>query len=262
MSIKVFLDTNTLISFFNSNIFELEVFRGNCDIEFVTFEKCIYEWKNGIKRHLINIDFLISTIKGDFSNNDYESSVAKSIIYRAIDNLGIDCEEINQMVVTLKEIDLGFEFGIASEGIYLTCKEMEERFKRWVCSEDINKKGLLRVKQFYKIVIQELKGEFRIFDNWLQSNNIKVIHYEEVFMNPHNIIRFRQILNDSYLPTEDLEIIFAGLSSFCGIFLTNDLKIIKRSRTLGLNHIMQFVRVEDFTDVVKSISSNRGRNGV
>ena len=98
MSIKVFLDTNTLISFFNTNIFELEVFRGYCDIEFVTFEKCIYEWKNGIKRHLINIDFLISTIKGDFSNNDYESSVAKSIIYRAIDNLGIDCEEINHKV--------------------------------------------------------------------------------------------------------------------------------------------------------------------
>ncbi|MCL6591845.1 MAG: hypothetical protein K6U80_18085 [Firmicutes bacterium] len=260
MGIKVFLDTNTLIGFFNSN--EIEKYKKGYSVEFVTFEKCLYEWKNGIKRYFINSDFLVSVIKGDFSHDTYESYVAISIICRVMDKLDIDVEEINQLVDTLKKIDLGFEFGMALEGENFACEELEERFERWVRHKDKNNKGILRVKQFFKCVIQELKGEFRIFDNWLKSNSIKVILYEEVFTDLQNVMKFRQILNDSYLPTEDLEIIFSGLSSFCSIFLTNDLKIIKRSRTLGLNHLMQFVRVEDFLDVLKCTSNGDGGNGV
>ncbi len=52
MEKSIFLDTNALITLIqNEKIIE---YQNSERVKFATFEKCLYEWKNGLKRYFID----------------------------------------------------------------------------------------------------------------------------------------------------------------------------------------------------------------
>jgi hypothetical protein len=139
---------------------------------------------------------------------------------------------------------LRFEFGIAEEHQWCTIEDLESRFYRFVCKSEQAETGQLRVKQFFKLAKSFLLDYYSKFDRLLESENIEIIYYDAVFGDTLHILDFRYLLNSSYLPTEDLEIIFSAIASKCRIFLTTDEKIYDRSHTLGLNHVTKFIELE------------------
>lgn len=259
---KIFLDTNALISLVNSN--KLTSYQKAEGIEFVTFEKCLYEWKNGVKRYFIDPGFIIRTIKeGVTVGEKREKNEGQLIINRAIKLLQMDNKELNKLIDALKKFNLEFEFGVALEYQGIDVQHMEDSFKKWIDDRDREDTGLLRLKQFYKCIREELNLSFNQLDNQIKSYCIRVLRYDEVFGDPLKVIRFREMLNNAYLPTEDLEIIFAGLSSCCQAFVTADLKLIKRSFTLGLNHTLKFVDIKNMEETFKLFDNDEIRlNGL
>lgn len=253
-TIRIFIDTNTLISFIKHDYFaRYKSFP--VPIRFVTFEKCLYEWKNGIKRYFLDIGFLVSTIKKSKSNYLHvdtgklvkvsnEKQAAETIIMQILNQLNLDVVEKSKLIERLKTVDLRFEFGIAEEYQWFTTKDMESNFYRFVCKDEQTETGLLRVKQFFKLAKSFLLDYYSKFDRLLESENIDIIYYDAVFGDPLHILDFRYLLNSSYLPTEDLEIIFSAIASKCRIFSTTENDIYRGSRTLGLNHATNFIKLE------------------
>ncbi len=53
---RIFLDTNAIISLLSSG--KLGTYQAFPVLHLMTFEKCIYEWKNGLKKYFIDMAFL------------------------------------------------------------------------------------------------------------------------------------------------------------------------------------------------------------
>lgn len=254
-AIRIFIDTNVLIPFIKHDYFSR--YRSFLvTLRFVTFEKCLYEWKHGIKRYFLDIGFLVNTIKKSKSNYLHvdtgklvkvsnEKQVAETIITLTLNQLNLDVVEKSKLIETLKVVDLRFEFGVAEEYQWCTIENLESRFCRFVCKSEQAETGRLRVKQFFKLTKSFLRDYYSKFDRLLESENIEIIYYDAVFGDPLNILDFRYLLNSSYLPTEDIEIIFSAIASKCRIFLTADKKVYNKSHTIGLNHVTKFIELQE-----------------
>jgi hypothetical protein len=244
----IFLDTNALIDLLTSG--KLKDYGAYPILQFLTFEKCIYEWKNGLKRHFINQEFVLRAIKNPGKNKETtrEGIQAASVIAQALEYLALDKVELNKLVSAIKTYDLGYEFGIALENEGNSVEEMGNQFRTFVQRDQQQDTGLLRLKQFYKLVRDGIRLALDEFDELLSTYRVKIKYYDHVFGIPRQIVEFRTIMEDSYLPSEDLEIIFSAICSHCRLFVTAEEKILKHSRTLGLNYALEFIHLEKLDD--------------
>lgn len=241
----IFLDTNALIYLLTNG--KLKSYGAYPILQFLTFEKCIYEWKNGLKRHFINQEFVLRAIKNPGKNKEtsWEGIQASSVITQELEYLALDEMELDKLVTAVKTYDLGYEFGIALENEDSSIEEMENQFRTFVHEDQQPDTGLLRLKQFYKLARDGIRLALNEFDELLDSYRVKIKYYDHVFGIPLQILEFRSIMEDSYLPSEDLEIIFSAICSHCRLFVTAEKKILKHSRTLGLNYALEFVHLEE-----------------
>lgn len=242
---SVFLDTNAIIHLIAEG--KILSYRESKNLCFHTFEKCIYEYKNGLKRYFINIEFLLRCIKNPLKNQSvsWEETQATSIIARVIEYMNLDQVELDKLTDALKAHDLRYEFGMAPEQAWTTTNEMENKFYKYVRKENQYHTGVLRLKQFYKLIHDELNSAFLRLDQRLSDYKLDIILYDQVFGTPRRVLEFRSMMKECYLPTEDLEIIFSAISSKCQLFVTADNKIIKQSLTLGLNHCLEFIHLDE-----------------
>jgi hypothetical protein len=244
----IFLDTNALIQLLTSG--KLASYKAFPALQFITFEKCTYEWKNGFKRHFINREVVLRAIKNPSKNKDtpWEEIQASSVIAQALEYLHLNETELNNLINAIKTSDLAYEFGVALENEGVSVEEMETEFYRLVRKDQQHDTGLLRLKQFYKIARDGIRLVLSEFDELLNSHQVKIKYYDHVFGIPLQISNFRSMVEDSYLPSEDLEIIFSAICSHCQLFVTAEKKVIKHSRTLGFNHALEFVHLEELDD--------------
>jgi hypothetical protein len=254
-SVRIFLDTNTLIAFLKEDRFA-KYAHFSVPIQFVTFEKCLYEWKNGLKRCFLKKDFLVACIKNRCGQKivnvgSYEERAAQEIVAKVLDELRLPAREEVKLIEALKKYDLRFEFGIAEEYQWQSVEDMEERFCRFVRREEQGDTGVLWMKQFYRLVKPFLLKFYGDMDEKLKAEKVEIVYYDTVFGNPARVLDFRHLMESSYLPTEDLEIVFSAIATECGIFLTNDKKVRDYSLTLGLNHITNFRRLDELDDALE-----------
>jgi len=251
---RIFIDTNIICKLLSEPSIFSNLNLKTC--EFFTFEKCIYELKNGLKTKFFDINFLIKTIRnggfGDSLNQKSIMKVATKIVKNTLSILKLDKNETKKLVNAIGNYNLKWEFGIAEVYQWISIKEMEEDFLNRVPEKDRESTDVLRLKQFYKLVKYLLLKEYKNLEETLETNNVKIIYYEQVFGDPKKVVKFRMLLDDAILPTEDLEIIFSALSSNCRIFLTEDKKIHTYGYTLGLNHPMSFMTIDNFKGAIKN----------
>jgi len=242
---SIFLDTNALIHLINSG--KLFLYREFTNLSFHTFEKCIYEYKNGLKRHFINSEFLLRAIKNPLKKQSvsWEEKQAASIIDQIIYYMALDPAELDKLITALKTSDLRYEFGIALEHEWTTIEEMEELFYKHVRKQDQHDTSILRLKQFYKLIRARLNATLFDIDQEFGNYKLNIILYEQVFCSPRHILEFRSMMRQCYLPSEDLEIIFSAMCNECQLFVTDEHKIIRHSLTLGLNHWLEFIHLDE-----------------
>jgi hypothetical protein len=227
--VEIFLDTNLLIAL----IEKLNINLPN-EHEYYTFEKCIYEFKNGIKRKFVSPDFILETLKNHKdqvtiqNNNDSTNRIAKSIIQDVLYVLQYNENEIVNLKEAIKQYNLYYELGIAEE-------------YEFVEIERISDMGLM--KNFFKQTKIFLRKYYYNIAGHISSKNINVIWFEQVFGNSYEMLRFRELLDSSFINPKDLEIVYAALFHGCTIFLTSDKPLIKECLSLGLNHSTAFVYI-------------------
>ncbi len=242
---RIFLDTNALVSLVN----DFASFPSG--YHFCTFEKCVYEFGNGVKTKLFNQQFVVSCLtkiassisQSETEKNTYEDKIAKRLITSTLKILKLHNEGICRLIDAVKRFDLRYEFGTAEE------LPISARAEFLVNSS--GDKEVLLLKLFYGVLKPKLIGALLQIERDLQQLGIDIILYEQVFCDPNNMLDFRMLLKDAFLPAEDLEIVFSAISSNCSVFVTNDGKtkpkgILQDSRTLGLNTIIEFVGIEEF----------------
>jgi len=220
---KVFFDTNVLVGIIDNNV------KLSTEHDYFTFEKCVYEIKNGYKARLYDSAFLNILLSAQ-TNNDF--SVLKPIDRTILDNfipiISKDNYSEKQLIEIRKSLNkylLKFEYGIASEYEFIDLPENDSI-------------GLLKnlFKQF-KILLRTILTDI---DFKIKEHEIKVLLYEQIFGLDLAMSNFREILDDSLINTKDLEIVFAALKANCNLFISSDLQLIKETMTLGLNHTTSF----------------------
>ncbi|MBX3000804.1 MAG: hypothetical protein KF893_19945 [Caldilineaceae bacterium] len=238
------MDTNAIVSLVN----EPKSFPTGYD--FCTFEKCVYEFGNGVKILLFSQQFIVDCLSGRISPENeskesaYVEKAAHSLIESILETLELQNEEIRYLTDAVKRFDLRYEFG--------TAKESSELFAGFYSLvKDPSDKGVFLLKRFYRLLKPKLRNTLSQFEYDLRQLGLEVISYEQTFCNRLNMLDFRMQLRDSYLPAEDLEIVFSAISQNCGVFVTDDGKakrkgILQSSRTLGLNSAIEFVGIEEF----------------
>jgi hypothetical protein len=243
---RVFLDTNAIVSLVN----DPESFPRPAGYDFCTFEKCVYEFGNGVKTKLFNQQFVVDCLRGrvppenESKESAYVEKAAKGLIESTLEALELQNGEICCLSDAVKRFDLRHEFGTAEES-----PELFARFEAFV--EDSDDKGVFLLKRFYSLLKPKLRDMLSQIEHDLQQLGLEVISYEQTFCKGQNMLDFRMLLKDSFLPAEDLEIVFSAMSQSCSVFVTDDGKakrrgILKDSRTLGLNAAIEFVGIEEF----------------
>ncbi|MBL7978061.1 MAG: hypothetical protein JNN12_06950 [Bacteroidetes Order II. Incertae sedis bacterium] len=226
---KIFLDTNLLIALIEKTNINLPI-----EHEYYTFEKCIYEFKSGIKRKFVSPDFILDNLKAHKSQknildkNDATNRIAKYIMQNVLQTLQYNENELINLRNAIKRYNLYYEFGIAEEYEYV---EIER-------DSDI---GLM--KNFFKQVKLYLRNYSYDIESDISSNKINVILFDQVFGNSYEILNFREILDTCFINPKDLEIVYTALSFYCKIFLTSDKPLVKECLSLGLNHCTNFVYI-------------------
>jgi hypothetical protein len=231
---KSFLfDTNTLELFLKLK--PKQVFTG---VSFFTFEKCIYEYKNMTKRKLIDRDFVCRILR----SAKKDESEAGIIIIKAKDSL--PHINIDYLIEELSKYNLLYEFGTSLENQYSDFKTTNI----FISGED-KEKYLGGIKHFYKW-IRLFYNDFQITVNGtIKENNIQVITYAEMINNPNgNISMF---LDESYIPSKDIEIAFAAHVSHIDYLVTKDNKFKKGLMTIGLNTFTKGISFDEFTEIIQ-----------
>ncbi|MGO0122458.1 hypothetical protein [Desulfothermobacter acidiphilus] len=246
-AVHVFLDTNVLIFFLKHNVF-FKYTAYPFPIKFVILEKCWNELKNGYKRHFLNVQTICECVskwkkaeqKGqeDKYTGDHTKEIARQIIFKILDILNLSSEEVADLKRALHRYDLNFEFGIAEEYQGTSLPEMETVFS--LPSQDREARDILRMKQFYALTKSYLRDFYKDLEIIRKRAGIEMIYEERLF---RKIMERSILLEDTYLPPEDTDIVFAALASGCDIFATNDKDLLKKLLTLGLNHSLELVRV-------------------
>lgn len=249
------MDTNALIAFLKEDLFAKYAYF-LVPIQFITFEKCLYEWKNGLKRYFLKRDFLVTCIKNRYGQKirnfrSYEELAAQEIVLKVLDELRLKAYEEVKLIEALKKYDLRFEFGIAEEYQWQSVEDMKERFCQFVRRKEQDDTSVLTMKQFYRLVKRFLLKFYREMDMKLKKEKVEIIYYDTVLGDPSRVVDFRHLMESSYLPTEDLEIVFSAITTMCDIFLSNDNKVRDYSMTSGLNHITNFKRLNELDDALK-----------
>jgi hypothetical protein len=248
-AVKVFLDTNAIVSL----VSDPQSFPDLTNYNLCTFEKCIYEFGNGVKTRLFNqqfvVDFLNATLgetpeETQTKDKSFTERVAEGLIESTLKELGLKSDVFHSLVVATKRYDLRYEFGTAEEH-----PELLSRSNALV--EDNNDRGVFLLKRFYSLLRSKLGEELYQIEQKFRQFGLEVISYEQVFCSGNNMLDFRMLLKDSFLPTEDLEIVFSAISQGCKVFVTDDGKakrkgILQDSRTLGLNYAIEFIGIEEF----------------
>jgi hypothetical protein len=245
---RVFLDTNAIVSLLN----DPESFPRPAGYDFCTFEKCVYEFGNGVKTKLFNqqfvVDCLSATIEppteGENKVSAYAEKAAEGLIESTLKALELQNGEIRCLIDAAKRFDLRYEFGTAEES-----PELSVRLETFV--EDSDDSGLFLLKRFYSLLKSKLRAALSQIEHELEQLGLEIIYYEQIFCRNRNMLDFRMLLKDSSLPTEDLEIVFSAISQGCSVFVTDDGKakrkgILQDNRTLGLNFAIEFVGIEEF----------------
>ncbi|HCE17784.1 MAG TPA: hypothetical protein DEQ80_07990 [Anaerolinea thermolimosa] len=134
-----------------------------------------------------------------------------------------------------------WEFGTADEHPFL-----QERYAEFIDSHQKDD-GLLILKRFFEASKYRLVEKIQ---EQLAKLHVKVISYGQIFGNPKHLLDFTELLENSTIPSKDLEIVFAALSQNCTIFITDDGKkrkgIFQGFQTLGLEYTTECVSIENF----------------
>ena len=220
---KVFFDTNVLVGIIDNNV------KLSTEHDYVTFEKCVYEIKNGYKARLYDSTFLNILLSAQIDNNFSESKpIDKKILDYFIPRISKNNYSEKQIIEIKKAFNkylLKFEYGIASEYEFIDLP-------------DNNSIGLL--KNLFKQLKLLLRTILIDIDFKIKEHEIEVMLYEQIFGFDLAMSNFREILDDSLINTKDLEIVFAALKTNCNLFISSDLPLIKETMTLGLNHTTSF----------------------
>lgn len=248
MVVRVFLDTNVLTLFLEQNIFPKYV-EYSPPVNFVTFEKCWNEIKGGYARHFLSHNFIRGCItewekigRGSQEKDcrDWRTKeVGRQIVFRILNALNLSPEEARNLKKVLGRYNLDFEFGIAEEYQGMSLEEMETSFS--LPNQDREATGILRMKQFYALAKSYLRDFYNSLETFRKQIGVEIVHEEQLYSKAHEK---RMLLEDSYLPSKDAEIVFSAIVARCDIFATSDKELLRKSLTLGLNHPLRFVRVD------------------
>lgn len=220
---KVFFDTNVLVGIIDNNL------KLSTEHDYFTFEKCVYEIKNGYKARLYDSRFLNTLLSAQIDN---DFSVLKPIDRRMLNNFipivskeNYSEKQLIELRKALNKYLLRFEYGIASEYEFI----------------DLPKNGRIGLlKNLFKQLKILLRTILTDIDFKIKEHQIEVLLYEQIFGLDLCMSNFREILDDSLINTKDLEIVFAALKAKCNLFISSDLPLIKETMTLGLNHTTSF----------------------
>ncbi|MDB5247727.1 MAG: hypothetical protein JWQ40_2121 [Segetibacter sp.] len=221
---KIFFDTNILVKLLENSV-ELPK-----QHHYLTFEKCLYEVKNGFKLKLYDSAFLNSLLQNTSTDGEMkdQDSYLKEKFLAFIEETNYSRNEIIQLKKAFNKYFLKFEYGIASEYEFMDLAK----------TDDI---GL--IKNLFKNLKILLRTVLSGVEERVCSYNIEQLLYEQIFDSDLSSTNFREILDDSLINTKDLEIVFAALKTNCKLFLSSDFPLIKETKTLGLNHTTEFVYI-------------------
>jgi len=220
---KVFFDTNVLVGIIDNNV------KLSTKHDYFTFEKCVYEIKNGYKARLYDSTFLNILLSAQIGNDFSElKPIDRTILDNFMPRISKNNYSEKQLIEIRKAFNkylLKFEYGIASEYEFIDLPENDSI-------------GLL--KNLFKQLKLLLRTILTDIDFKIKEHEIKVLLYEHIFGLDLAMSNFREILDDSLLNTKDLEIVFAALKANCNLFISSDLPLIKETMTLGLNYTTSF----------------------
>jgi hypothetical protein len=220
---KVFFDTNVLVGIIDNNV------KLSTEHDYVTFEKCVYEIKNGYKARLYDSTFLNILLSAQIDNDFSELKlIDKKILDNFMPRISKNKYSEKQKIEIRKAFNkylLKFEYGIASEYEFIDLPKNDSI-------------GLL--KDLFKQLKLLLRTILTDIDFKIKEHKIEVLLYEQIFGSDLAMTNFREILDDSLINTKDLEIVFAALKANCNLFISSDLPLIKETMTLGLNHSTSF----------------------
>lgn len=250
--ITVFFDTNILIPLLNQSDIELPI-----NARYYTSQKNIYEYKHGLKRYMMNKDFLIQCLKGN--NNLIESdNILRKKAYEIVKDAfnDIPSPDMASLIIALKSYDLKYEFGISGEWLYCDDKETLLQMRKYVSDFD-DHDPIFQLYYFYRHIRIRFEYYSAKIDKLVSNMKIETIIYQQIFSNDLEGYALNEYIDGAYIPAEDLEIVLACLKSRCRLFLSCDQKLIKSSRSLGLNHMTTFrlchplSLLQDICDAIK-----------
>jgi hypothetical protein len=240
--INIFIDTNLLILLCNvGDEAELD------NAEFFAFEKSIYEYTNKFKQLIWNRTFLINCLNNKPINNLDISANYIEELKRIVIRAGTSAYfSKNELITALKRAyELRFGFAIAKEQIYQSDEEYTNLYKKYSFDSVPCDEGILHL--FFKNLNIGFEGFIKRIND-LIYNKVQILFYEEIFANSHLAFEIREIMNDTCLPSSDLEIVLASLYSGCSLFLSRDAKLIQSCRGLGLAAPIKFIHIDKTTD--------------
>ncbi len=220
---RVFFDTNVLVGIIDNNI---KLPNGH---DYFTFEKCVYEIKNGYKARLYDSNFINILLSAMLSNDSFELKPIdrKMLDYflKRFSQSHYSEKQIIEIKKALNEYRLKFVYGIASEYEFIELPEND-------------RVGLL--KDLFKQMKILLRTILTDIDYKIKEHKINELLYEQIFGLDLSMSTFREILDESLINTKDLEIVFASLKMNCHLFISSDLPLINETLTLGLSHTTSF----------------------
>lgn len=241
--IDVFLDTNILIGLFD-NLENFDNLHRFSKVHFCTFEKCVYEYFIKYKKLLWDKNFLIDCL----NNKIFEDKIRlkmKNIVLVAANSKYYTKESLITAIKNKSDIKgrKQFFYAITKEKVYQEDEEYINLYDRF-CNSNLLEDDSWFLFLFYKSINYQLSNiRSKIYDT------VNVFLYEQVFTPINTIEFFRDIISNSTINSNDLEIITACIANFCNLFLTSDKDLLLEIVTIGVSSSTKFMYINPNSNV-------------
>lgn len=255
----VFLDTNVLLNAFSAFRSKMEVPLRDYIIDKTTqkytFEKCVFEAYMAFRG--------VGGKKPDEGRGDWAQRNLKQ---------KNDPKRIGNLSNLFHDQDNNLTFYWANQILEAGYDDAIEDQKQHIfqfVSEDQQQEALNNLRQMEELASQRKKFETLCneFYDFLHKSEIEIIPYLKVFETrragggvptPHELDSFAQ---DTVLPSEDFEIVYAALTIRPDIFVTDDKRLIVCASSLGLNFPLSafhFCESKDYAAKVQQVREFKG----
>ncbi len=253
----VFLDTNVLLNAFSAfrKTAPLPEYITDKTTRKYTFEKCVFEVFMAFRG--------VGGKKPDEGRGDWAQRNLKQ------EN---DPKRVGDLSGLFHDQDTELAFYWANQILELRYDDAIEDQKQrifQVVSEDQQQDTLKNLRQMEELASQRKKFEMLCneFHYFLRESEIEIIPYLKVFEGrgvgggvptPYELNSFAQ---DTVLPSEDFEIVYAAMIIRTDIFVTDDKRLIRCAPSLGLNYSLSasnFCESKDYATKVQKIREFKG----